>query len=334
MDKAVVTKNGFQHDRRFMLLKVLTEVPDAEGPKFKNMAVSGFPEMTLFHTDISFPENDPGGEIAVTFQPPTGEEKIIRMPLQPDTSRLKQSDVNLHGSPTKAYQMDAKYNQWFTECFGFPVVIVYLGENLRPVLFPRSPNNQPQKSWLSSITSSIPLLGASENEEETITFADCAPYLVVTEDSLHDVSARLPEGEKMDITKYRPNIVVSGADKAWVEDFWAEIQIGSPDDGIKLPLQHNCIRCVSVNIDYSTGKFGTGKSGKVLQLMQKDRRVDTAKKYSPVFGRYGFLSASGQGKEILLDDEVMVTKKNKERTGFGKLFPKTSTANVTNKNRR
>lgn len=313
----MVTKSGFQYDRRFMLLKVLTDGGSLDEPKYKNMLVSGFPQMSLFHTDIRLPEHGDSGEITVNFRPPTGNGNTIKIPLQPDTSHLSVLDVILHGSPTKAHVMDDTYTQWFSQCFGFPVIFVYMGGGFRPVLFPRSTNAGPPKSWISSITSSIPLLGATEHEEEKITFADCAPYLVVSEDSLHDVSARLPEGESMDITKYRPNIVISGADRAWDEDFWAEIQIGASEAGIRLPLQHNCIRCVSVNIDYSTGQFGTGKSGKVLQLMQKDRRVDVAKKYSPVFGRYGFLSSSGQGQEICVDDEVVVSKRNEARTGFG-----------------
>ncbi|KAL2044099.1 hypothetical protein ABVK25_012475 [Lepraria finkii] len=55
---------------------------------------------------------------------------------------------------------------------------------------------------------------------EGITFADLASYLIITEESLQNVSARLPDGVEMDRTKFRPNIVVSGAGAAWEEDFW------------------------------------------------------------------------------------------------------------------
>lgn len=66
--------------------------------------------------------------------------------------------------------------------------------------------------------------------EEYITFADMAPYLVVTEESLHDVSARLAEGVEMDITKFRPNIVLSGSTEPWEEDFWGGLKIIAKDD--------------------------------------------------------------------------------------------------------
>jgi uncharacterized protein YcbX len=257
-----------------MLLKVLDD------GTYKNMLVSGFPEMTLFLTSIKFPDESQDGEITVTFSPPDAEKKIITIPLQPDTSSLEPIDINMHSSPTQARNMGAKYNDWFSECFGFPVVFAHVGDNLRPVLFAKSSNAQTatSSSWLSSVASYVPTLGLSsenkENEDRKIAFQDCAAFLVVTEESLKAVSAKLPEGEEMDITKFRPNIVLSGADKAWDEDFWAEVQIGPEDDGIKIELQHNCIRCKSINIDFKTGKPGTGKAGEVLKLMQSDRRVD------------------------------------------------------------
>ncbi|KAF2426227.1 MOSC domain-containing protein [Tothia fuscella] len=321
IDKAVVTKNGFLYDRRFMLAKVLTDDADSDATKkYKNMVISAFPQMSLFHTDIKFPGDGEEGMITITFQPPSGVRKVIEIPLEPDTSSLAPFDIDLYGSTTEAHVMDARYAQWFFECFGFSVVLVYLGQNLRPVLFSSLSNAQPpQSSWLSSITSIIPSIGAAEPKKEEITFADCAPYLVVTQESCDDISARLLTAETMDITKYRPNIVLSGADEPWEEDYWAEIKVGSTDDYITLSLQKNCVRCVSINVDYSTGDFGTGESGKALKLMSKDRRVDASKgksKYSPVFGRYGFLTPSGQGREIGVGDEVVVTKRNKERTAF------------------
>ncbi|TID22307.1 MOSC domain-containing protein [Venturia nashicola] len=313
---AIATKTGFTYDRRFMLLKRLDD------GTYQNMLVSGFPEMTLFLTSIKFPSSKSAadGEVTVTFSPPEGEKKTIIVPLVPDVAELERVDVNMHSSPTQAKNMGEKYNDWFSSCFGFPVVFVYVGEGRRPVLFANPAKAQPatSSSWLSSLTSSI--LGSNKENgpgdgKREIAFQDCAHFLVVTEESLESVSDRLPEGEEMDVTKFRPNIVLSGADQAWDEDFWGEVTFGNGDGGLKIELQHNCVRCKSVNVDYQTGKPGTGKAGEVLKLMQSDRRVDKLKKYSPVFGRYGFLTA-GNGEEITLGSEVSVTKRNKERSGF------------------
>lgn len=225
-------------------------------------------------------------------------------------------------------------------------------------------NNNPESdtwgSWVSRVTKAVPAsLGSmwsqrSQTEnEEYITFADMAPYLVVTEESLHDVSARLAEGVEMDITKFRPNIVLSGSTKPWEEDFWGGLKIIAKDDRdgevydddendenenlqrndkiIELALTSNCARCQSINVDYETGKHGTGETGSVLKQLMRDRRVDKGMKYSPVFGRYAFLvppnssttydeppeRAAGRRK-ISVGDKVLVSKRNESRTVIGK----------------
>ncbi|EON67934.1 hypothetical protein W97_07431 [Coniosporium apollinis CBS 100218] len=314
ISEAVVTKHGFFYDRRFMILKVHRE--DDNTRRYENMHLAFFPEMVLFSTDITFPSDDgtEAGKVHVTFNPPDGgSPRTLDIPLVPDVSSLDTLKVVMHSSPTDAHNMGANYNDWFSACFGYDAVLAYLGENLRPVLMTGPSKGEPNGSWLSSITS---LLGSTPEETEAITFADCAPFLVVSETSLKDVSARLPDGEQMDITKFRPNVIVEGAESKWEEDFWAEIMLGD----VKLDAVQNCVRCQSINIDYSTGKPGKNEAGKVFKLMQKDRRVDSGHQYSPVFGRYCFLKPGDDHKRVAVGDEVKVLRRNSEHTVFGKLF--------------
>lgn len=160
-----------------------------------------------------------------------------------------------------------------------------------------------------------------------MAFQDGAAYLITSSASLEALHERMPEGELADMTKFRPNVVVDGAE-AWEEDFWGELCISTgEEERVKLVLNHNCVRCTSLNADYSTGKNTTGTS--LLKLLQKDRRVDKEQKYSPVFGRYAWLvrgkegseqdddKGSGGGEEgfeVRVGDEVEVTRRNKERT--------------------
>jgi len=123
----------------------------------------------------------------------------------------------------------------------------------------------------------------------------------------------------MEVTKFRPNIVVSGAETAFEEDFWGELTIG--EQGIKMVLTSNCVRCRSLNIDYATGSYGTGESGKVLQKLMADRRVDKGAKYNPAFGRYGFLVCNRAEEKaptanIRIGDRVEVSKILSERSTF------------------
>lgn len=154
--------------------------------------------------------------------------------------------------------------------------------------------------------------------EDRITFADCAPYLVISETSVDNVSARLSDGEGMDRTKFRPNIVVSGAETAFEEDFWTALGIGS--HGARLLLTGNCVRCQSLNVDFRTGKMGTGEAGGVFKKLMKDRRVDRGARFSPVFGRYSFLDRGAAGEAIRVGDEVEVLARGEERTVTGELI--------------
>lgn len=289
-----------------MLLQV-----NSEG--LKNMAVSHYPQMTQFLTNLILPESDDNGigSIVVTFRAPgSTEAKTLRITLQPNTAQLEAFQVNMHNSPTTAYKMPAEYNSWFSSCFGFEVILAYLGDGLRDVLFQ---DLMPKpSSWLSSLSSTV--LGTSDPGVHKITFADCSPFLVVSKTSLDDVSSRLPDGERMDVTKFRPNIVIEGAENPWEEDFWGRVKIGD----IELTLAHNCIRCKSINIDYSTGKPGTGEAGEVLKKLQKDRRVDKGAKWSPVFGRYAYWTSKSGGQVWKVGDEVRVIQLNPERTTWSK----------------
>lgn len=288
-----------------MLLQVT-----AEG--YKNMLVADHYDMTQFLTSITLPDsNDKGkGSITVKFVPAKGgETKTLNIPLQPNTDNLEPFEVSMHASSTKAYKMPAEINKWFSSCFGYEVVLAYLGCHRRGVLFEDLKPANRSSSWLSPIQKSLPFLGSSEIEAR-ITFQDCAPYLVVSKTSLADVSARLDGGEEMDITKFRPNIVVEGADEPWEEDYWGTLTINNAE----MILKHNCVRCKSINVDYSTAETGTSSSGEALKRLQKDRRVDKGAKWSPVFGRYSFWNPRQGERVFSIGDAVSVTKVNPERT--------------------
>ncbi|KAF2711332.1 hypothetical protein K504DRAFT_500000 [Pleomassaria siparia CBS 279.74] len=297
---AVATRKGFQYDRSFMILEVIDG-----GASYKNMAVSNYPKMTQFLTHIILPEDHSNakGSIMVEFiASKQGQSTTLEVPLQPETHNLETFEITMHRSSTKAYKMPAEYNSWFSSCFGYDVVLAYLGDNHRDCLFDEMLPTK-NSSWISKISRTASLLGPSSPGEK-ITFADCAPYLVVTQTSLAAVSSILPENEVMDVTKFRPNIVIKGAETAWEEDFWGKIKINDAE----IIMKHNCARCKSINIDYSTGSPGTGPGGEVLKKMQKDRRVDPGSKYSPIFGRYSFWNPKIEPKVLSVGDKVSVVQ--------------------------
>ncbi|KAL8691853.1 MAG: hypothetical protein Q9218_003014 [Villophora microphyllina] len=367
VSSALLTPQGIAHDRRFMLCKVNPSYGSLSAPNNKsaeplqNMTVTYFPQMGLFTQNIR--ESGSGRErLHVTFHNPSTPNSAASPPsiaflLAPQSEELQEIDVSLHGSPTKAFVMEHWVCKWFSACFGWEVVLVYMPEGtIRPVLGNLAPskatiaNDKPvvengiANGWFSTFTNFFPGHSASaidgqKAEEDGITFADCAPYLVVTDESLKDVSARLPNGSKADITKFRPNIVLEGAGKAYEEDFWGAISILSSEGNnstdsiaentyntrdhgrlLDITLTQNCLRCQSLDIDYETGTYFKSVEGTVLKKLMRDRRVDAGKKWSPVFGRYGFLHGKDE-RTASIGDEVVIKRRNAERTTFCKFLP-------------
>ncbi|KAF4629328.1 hypothetical protein G7Y89_g8820 [Cudoniella acicularis] len=313
VSQAMLTREGFYLDRRFMILKVAEENP----LKIENMHISHHANMSLFHPSI---EDD---KLLVRYRIPGNSEPsedTLEVPLEPENlEKLQKLPVNMHSSQTTAYDMGEESSNWLSERFGFKVVLAYWGGNPRPVLgnLPgKAPSEGPKsKNAISKVISQVPVVGSilGSDDDAVIAFNDCAPYLVITEKSVADVTSRLPDNIEMDLTKFRANVVVKGSDAAFEEDFWGELTFG---DDARIILTANCGRCKSLNVDYKTGQPGAGKDGEVLKLLQKDRRVDMGTKYSPVFGRYGFASKASESKILRIGDEVVISKKNEERTRF------------------
>ncbi|KAI0889034.1 MOSC domain-containing protein [Annulohypoxylon maeteangense] len=359
---AQLRREGPRRDRRFMLLK------DEGGGRYKNIQTAYFPECTLFQQAL-----DGDDHVVVTYRipavplfPPTPEQRgQLRVPLDPVYDESDVVDIKLFGSETTAFRVRGPYDAWFSSCFGYPVILVFIGDNRRRVLAHSPPAPpRPTRSWLSYVpfTYQWPAQETSSAAAETgdagLTFNEAAPFLVTSKASLRDVSARLPAGQDMDMIKFRPNIVVDlvpdlspptppstppldgsrGGDSrkegddtttldAWDEDFWSELVVGGKH---RLALTANCARCISINIDYGTGRPGTGESGSILKTLMKDRRVDTGNKWSPIFGRYAFLLPRGGGRrepdeedededgediiaDVAVGDEVTVTRRISSR---------------------
>ncbi len=317
LERAQLGPRGIRHDRRFMLYRV------HEDGSLRKIQLSSYPQCGLFEQALV------GGEIHVRYRRPACpvapahplQDETLAVPLEPDAAGLDRISVDLHGSPATAYRMGGAHDAWFSACFGFDTALVFIGDGRRKVLGTLAPASQeppPPQGWLSLAASYMDVWGAvprkepppPPQEEPWLAFADCAPFLVTSEASLRNVSARLADGADVPMYKFRPNIVVDGEEE-WAEDLWAELQL---PDGSRLLLTANCGRCTSLNVDYDTGRLAAGELGTVLKRLMADRRVDRGNRWSPVFGRYAFLDAPAREVEVSTGDDVAVTQRLAETT--------------------
>lgn len=333
LQKGKIGPLGFEYDRTFCLQKVHRDPETNEIKRFESM-FSGFHlRMVLFSTRLEDSPDGKGPDIVITWTGPVDStaspksEKQILFPLRPQLDTLEKVHVDLYGATTDAYDMGASISAWFSCYLGFEARLIHLGQNSRPVLGSGAPHSdQAFRKNMSPVAYSIRRFlvpSFLKQKSERISFADMGQYLVVTAESNAEVGKRLRETDpsagdvQMDITKFRPNIVVSGSPAPFDEEYWAELRFRG---GTQMALTGNCLRCQSITVDYETGKPAADVRGLAWKKLSKDRRVDKGCTFMPVFGRYGYSPVTNIGREIRVGDEAVLTRRNRDRTVFGELM--------------
>jgi hypothetical protein len=102
---------------------------------------------------------------------------------------------------------------------------------------------------------------------DLVSFADGFPFLLTTDASLRAVSSRLPA--PVDARRFRPNLVVTGVDRPFDEDGWAEVRVG----GLRFFPRKPCSRCAIVDVDPDTGTRSTGVLAALAELRREGNRV-------------------------------------------------------------
>lgn len=88
---------------------------------------------------------------------------------------------------------------------------------------------------------------------DRVTFADAAPFLILSEATLADLNDRIVAqgGDAVPMNRFRPNLVVAGC-PAFAEDTWARFQIGR----VVFRAAGPCARCAVPTIDQETAARG------------------------------------------------------------------------------
>jgi uncharacterized protein len=151
--------------------------------------------------------------------------------------------------------------------------------------------NGPINTWISEIlgqkvqlvylpTSNLRLVDERyrKNANDSTSLSDGYPYLIVSEASLQLLEQKV--GAKIDIRRFRPNIVVTGC-TAHAEDTWGGIMA----DGVSFFGVKPCARCPIPNIDPNTGQ----KILPVLKSLSSYRMIN----HKVYFGQNLVISATG-----------------------------------------
>lgn len=135
------------------------------------------------------------------------------------------------------------------------------------------------------------------------------PVLVGNQSSINELNSRLKKAADLniDVTRFRPNILVKGnASAPWDEDRWKTLKIspkgkhgGKP---MAFDITQRCARCRVPNVDPETAEEHKKQPWDTLM---KYRRIDEGIKFKPCFG---MLCVPREGGKIKVGDRVEVTE--------------------------
>jgi uncharacterized protein YcbX len=145
----------------------------------------------------------------------------------PDGSDLAR--VQIWSSQVDASPAGAEADEWFRALLGIAARLVYLDD-------PTRRRTNPDYS----------------RPHDRVSFADGYPLLLASTESLAALNRAVADGRHaadgpLPMTRFRPNLVVSGA-PAWAEDGWRRLRIG----GVDFRAVKGCDRCVLTMIDPET----------------------------------------------------------------------------------
>lgn len=138
---------------------------------------------------------------------------------------------------------------WFSDWLGTSVRLVHIADGYKRKLDPQY----------------------AVHEDDHTGFSDGYPILLISEESLQDLNARLAEGP-VPMNRFRPNLVVRGCEP-FAEDTWNKIKIGD----VELAVVKPCPRCVVTTIDKETLE----QSKEPLKTLSKFRKH----KLGAIFGQ-------------------------------------------------
>ncbi|KAJ1968908.1 hypothetical protein IWQ62_000958 [Dispira parvispora] len=284
---ALVTKNGFLHDRYW----VITD------EAYHTLTQREVPRLVLVKPRIVEHPEEPGlapylAITAVGYNAP--ELRLSLYPTVEETSKFKPCQVSIWKDTVSGYDMGDEAAQWLGEFLGRPVRLIRRAEN---------------EVRHSRVNAPAPKL--LEAPAQT-AFADDAPFLLASTESLQDVNERLDK--LVDIRNFRPNIVVTGGGQPFTEETWKRVQVvpqSTPtnvnntvrdDTATELYVTARCTRCVMTTNDPDEGVLAPNHQP--LKTLMGYRRVDPGAKYNACFGMN--CVPANLGQVIRVNDRVII----------------------------
>lgn len=203
---------------------------------------------------------------------PDGQEITVSIPDDNDRS-VRTEKVSIWDSEVEAIVLVGRVNSLLSN---------YLGIQCRLAYMPDWSNRRVNPKYGSA--------------QDSVSFADGYPYLIIGEESLMELNRRLVDPIPM--TRFRPNLVFSGGEP-FSEDKWRRIRVGKTVFRLVKP----CARCVITTIDQESG---IAMGPEPLRTLATFRRIGNA----VLFGQN--MVAENPGSEIRIGDPIEIIEFREE----------------------
>ncbi|CAF1319945.1 unnamed protein product [Rotaria sordida] len=138
-------------------------------------------------------------------------------------------------------------------------------------------------------------------DSDVVVYHDMSPFHLCSLESTDDLNKRLTN--PITVYNFRPNIIVSGIDEPYAEDYWREIQIG---DQVKLRWFRSCLRCLLPNVRQEIGvRDEKQEPWKTLQTYRRKPELYGIK------AQFGTYLATSENGIIRVGDRIRVLREDK-----------------------
>lgn len=159
-----------------------------------------------------------------------------------------ETQVQLWKDDCTGYDAGDAAAQWFSE---------YLGQECRLIQMSHQEDHQRKLK---------PKWGYEDGQ---VSFADGFPLLVTTHASLAALQEHIQDDTKIEMSRFRPNIVLEGA-QAFEEDVIYDVQIGQ----VRMQFVKPCTRCKITTVDQKSGEVVSKEPLKTLGKVRKGKTED------------------------------------------------------------
>ncbi|KAN0033985.1 hypothetical protein ACTFIV_000464 [Dictyostelium citrinum] len=304
VNKCKLTENGFENDRRWMIIK-------------DNRYVGQKPYPVLSTVKTEFSED--GLFLIISKQ---GIEKQLKISTKQLNSnemdpKLIHSNISTLDNVSQCYDQGDEAAQWFSTIMNDTSGTIRLVQMCPPNLW----NRNIRKHIGDTLKTNY-----NNQEEYKNSLSNSCQIMFLSKSSIDDLNkrvekTRIENGEsltdkpKLNYDRFRPNLIINGT-SPFQEDDWKSIEIENQSSSttststisttIELKIADGNARCPVITIDQEMGILDPYKDDEPLRTLKTFRKVDCIIGQKVIFGTYCVTNPKDIGKFISVGDKINI----------------------------